>query len=102
MVDVSTLPLVPMGATTILALVVLGIVRGALIPRRTYEDRMRDKDAQILYYQTALGREVERNGELSRQMGLLMEVGRTADHVLSSLPIAVGHGDGSRDEMASP
>jgi hypothetical protein len=96
--EISTLPLVPMGATGILALVVLAIVRGALIPRRIYEDRMRDKDAQILYYQTALGREVDRNGELTKQVGVLMEVARTADHVLSSLPI--GHGDGSRDEMA--
>lgn len=99
--DLTTLPMVPLGATTILALVVLGIVRGALIPRRTYEDRMRDKDAQILYYQTALSRETERNGELTRQMGVLMEVARTADHVLSALPIAASHGDGSRDEMAS-
>lgn len=99
--DLSTLPLVPMGATTILALVVLLIVRGNLIPRSTHEDRMRDKDAQILYYQTALGQEIERNGEITRQMGMLMEVARTADHVLSSLPIAESQGDGSRDEMAS-
>jgi hypothetical protein len=99
--DVSTLPLVPMGATAILALVVLGIFRGALIPRQTHEDRMRDKDAQILYYQTALAREVERNGELTNQVGVLMEVARTADHVLSALPVATSPGDGSRDEMAS-
>lgn len=99
--DVSTLPLVPMGATTILTLVVLWIIRGGLIPRVMHEDRMRDKDAQILYYQTALAREIERNGEVTRQMGMLMEVARTADHVLSSLPIAESQGDGSRDEMAS-
>lgn len=98
--DLSTLPLIPMGTTTILATVVLLIVKGGLIPRSTYEDRMRDKDAQILYYQTALDRERERSGILTSQVSTLMEVGRTADHVLSSLPTPHSRGDGSRDEMA--
>jgi hypothetical protein len=98
---ISTLPLAPIGATGILCVAVLMLLRGALIPRRVHEDRMADKDAQILYYQTALEREIQRNGELAGQVGTLLEVAHTAEHVFTSLPIAAGRGDGSRDEMAS-
>lgn len=99
--DLSTLPIAPIGATGVLALVVLFIVRGMLIPRSMHEDRMRDKDAQILFYQTAYEREAETNKVLTAQVSTLMEVARTADHVLSSLPIGNRQGGGGRDELAS-
>lgn len=99
--DLSTLPLAPMGATSILCVAILMLLRGALIPRRVHEDRMADKDAQIRYYQTALERETARNGELAGQVSTLLEVAHTAEHVFTSLPIAASRGDGSRDEMAS-
>ncbi len=98
--DLSTLPYAPIGATGILALVVLSIIRGFLIPRSVHEDRMRDKDAQILFYQTAYEREAETNKVLTAQVSTLMEVARTADHVLSSLPIGSRRSDGGRDELA--
>lgn len=95
--NISSLPLEPIGATGIVSLVVLLILRGTLIPRRVHLDRMADKDAQIEYYHTALEREAERNDALSGQLDALMEVARTADHVLSSLP----HVGGSSNELAS-
>lgn len=99
--DVSALPLGSIGATGILALVVLLIVRGGIIPRSTHEDRMKDKDNQIDYYRTALSRETKRNDELVHQLGTLMEVARTAEHVLTSLPMAARPGEEGRDEVAS-
>lgn len=98
----TTLPYVPIGATGILGMTVLMLFRGALIPRRTHEDRMRDKDAQIDYYRTALDRETARSAELTSQVGVLMEVATTAEHVFRSLPLAAGRQPGgSENELVS-
>jgi len=96
--DLTTLPLVPMGATGILALVVLLIIRGAIIPKATHDARMADKDDFIKYYRLAYERETEANRELRIQMGMLMEVAKTADHVLSSFPVITNRSDGGSDE----
>jgi len=99
--DVSNLP-VPLGATGILAIVFLMVMRGKLVPRSVHEDRMKDKDTQIKYLETALQRTEQRNGELMSQVGLLMEVATTAEHVFESLPMAAtGRDDGSKHELAS-
>jgi hypothetical protein len=83
---ISTLPIGSLGATGILAVVVLLILRGNLIPRSVHEDRIRDKDAEVSYYQQALEREQRRGDVLAAQNETLMEVGKTAEHVLNSLP----------------
>jgi hypothetical protein len=85
---ISTLPIGSLGATGILAVVVLLILRGNLIPRNVHEDRIRDKDAEVQYYQRALEREQRRGDVLAAQNETLMEVGKTAEHVLNSLPTA--------------
>jgi hypothetical protein len=97
---ISTLPVGSLGAGSILAIFVLLIMRGGLIPRQTHEDRMRDKDAQIEYWRTAHGREVNRGDELASQVTTLMEVASTAEHVLTSLS-QVARKDEMRHETAS-
>jgi hypothetical protein len=92
--NVSDLPLVPMGATGILALVVLAILRGALIPRSVHEDRMKDKDAQIEYL-------LRTNQELTVANSALLEVGYTTEKVLTSLQAVAGKTEGDRREVAS-
>lgn len=99
--DITSLPLAPVGATGILAVVIMLILRGALIPRSVHQDRVADKKETIEYYRTALEREIARNHELSLQNQMLMEVGKTANHVLSSLPISPQDTEGGRDEVAS-
>lgn len=92
--DVSTLPIAPIGATSILAIVVLLIIRGALVPRAVHEDRMRDKDRQIDNLQAT-------NAELLAQNAALMQVGYTAERVLVSLREAAGQSEGDHREVAS-
>lgn len=92
--DVSTLPIAPIGATSILAIVVLLIIRGALVPRAVHEDRMRDKDRQIDNLQAT-------NAELLAQNAALMQVGYTAERVLVSLREAANQNEGDHHEVAS-
>lgn len=81
------------GAAAILALVVLFILVGRLVPRATVNDVRADRDARIAelaqerdtwraaYMEEAAARRVAQD-----QVGELLEFGRTADHVLRSLP----------------
>lgn len=82
---ISTLPIGSLGAGGILTVVVLLILRGALIPRSIHEDRIRDKDAELAYYRTALDRECQRGDIMTAQVETLMEVASTTEHVLTSL-----------------
>lgn len=99
--NLGNLPYVPLGATGILGLTVLMIFRGALIPRKTYEDRLKDKDDQINFYRTALELETSRNAHLVQQVDTLMEVAATAEHVFRSLPLAAGRTGEEVNELAT-
>lgn len=91
--DISALPIAPIGASALIAVVVLLILRGALVPRAVHEDRMRDKDRQIDYLQTS-------NAELIAQNSALLEVGHTAEKVLVSLREAVDFNEEGPREVA--
>lgn len=94
--DLSTLPLAPLGATGILAAAMMMLLRGALIPRSVHEDRMRDKDQTIENLRAI-------NAELIAQNSALMRVGHTAERVLMSLHEAAGGKDEEEQhEVASP
>lgn len=93
--DVTTLPIAPIGATSILCIVILLVIRGHLIPRSTHEDRVRDKDQQIEYLQAT-------NANLVAQNTALLEVGHTAEKVLVSLhEAAAAQAEGGQHEVAS-
>lgn len=93
--DITTLPLAPIGATGILAVAILMLLRGALIPRSVHEDRMKDKDQTIEYLRNI-------NAELVAQNQALMTVGHTAEKVLMSLQEAAsGNDEEGRHEVAS-
>lgn len=91
--DITTLPIAPIGATGILAMAILMLLRGALVPRAVHEDRMRDKDRQIENLQAT-------NAELLAQNAALMQVGYTAERVLVSLREAAGQSEGDHHEVA--
>jgi hypothetical protein len=94
--DITTLPIAPIGATGILAIAILMLLRGTLIPRSVHEDRMKDKDQTIEYLRTV-------NSELLAQNSALMTVGHTAERVLMSLQEAAsGNEEEGRREVASP
>lgn len=98
--DLTHLPLAELGASSILGMTVLMVFRGHLIPKRLHEERMHDKDQQIEYLRTALVQEQVRGSELTAQVGVLMEVAATAEHVLTSLPVAAGRTEGVSDAKA--
>ncbi|MET9222304.1 hypothetical protein ABZX65_26560 [Streptomyces sp. NPDC003300] len=70
------------GAVGLLALVVLMVLTGRLVPRRTYDDLLRERDT---WRETAQAAE-EVTRVQQRQVGELLELSRTAGHVLTSLP----------------
>lgn len=93
--DITTLPVAPIGATAILGIAMLMLLRGLLIPRSIHEDRMRDKDRTI-------GNLEKTNAELLAQNSALLRVGYTTEKVLVSLhEAATNRDDGGQHDMAS-
>jgi hypothetical protein len=78
------------GAAGLLALVVLLVLTGRLIPRRTYEDLREERDMWRTAFQASEdARHVERE-----QAVTAVEVGQTAVKVLQSLPAPSAEGVG--------
>lgn len=108
--DFTTLPFATGGATALLGLTLLLVFMGKLVPRSTLEDARRDaeqtrldrdkrleeKQKEVDLWRSAFINEVGTTRELSSQVTTLMEVARTADHVLRSLPPA-GSGESPND-----
>ena len=109
--DFSKLPLATGSATALLGLVLLLVLLGKLVPRSALDDArkdaeqvrkerdrvLEDKQKEVDLWRSAFLNEVGTTRELSSQNSQLMEVARTADRVLRSLPAGNGdlHNDGS-------
>lgn len=97
------LPAFQLTAGVLVALVVLLVLTGRLVPRRVVEDTRADRDARIAEAraEAATWREA---WELEHQVRLvqakhveaLLEVGRTTTHVLSALPTPTTAAPGER------
>lgn len=105
----GSLPLIPTGATGILAIVVGLILWGKLVPSRIADQRnaglreqldetKQDRDM----WKAAYFRQVNISGQLVGQVDTLMEVGRTTDHIVQSLPTLEETGEGRTDEVSTP
>lgn len=70
------------GATGLIVLVVVMVLTGRLVPRAYLEDARADRD----YWRTAHTAEVAARQAERSLTNELLEVARTADHVLASLP----------------
>lgn len=106
--DLTSLPVIPTSATALLALVVLLVLWGKLVPKSYLDELRAEKDARIVevkedrdLWKAAYENELSINRELTGQVSLLSEVGRTADHVIRSLPAAAAAVEGSRDNAVS-
>lgn len=111
--DFSKLPLATGSATALLGLVLLLVLLGKLVPRSALEDARADteqarkdrdraleeKQREVELWRSAFINEVGTTRELSSQNSQLMEVARTADRVLRSLP--AGNGDSPNDGSGS-
>ncbi|NUS25013.1 MAG: hypothetical protein HOV92_12430 [Streptomyces sp.] len=96
------------GAIGLLSLVVLLILLGRLVPRSVLEDVRKDRNDRIaeVVAERDTWREAHRVSESARieaqaQVGELLELSRTADHVLRTLRGEV-HGDAMDQPVAAP
>jgi len=116
--DLSKLPLATGSATALLGLVLLLVLLGKLVPRSALDDvrkdmeqdqeeakrQLEEKQREVDLWRSAFINEVGTTRELSSQVTQLMEVARTADHVLRSLPTTNGGDaptDGSSNSVVS-
>lgn len=88
------------GATGLLALVVILILRGSLIPRRNVEDLIKDKDRQIETWRAAYENGQKTQEVQRQQISALLDATRTTTHVLEALPRAAGLNERSRHALA--
>jgi hypothetical protein len=79
-----------LGATGLLALVVLMILRGSLVSRRVHDDLRNDKDKQIEIWKTAYDTSMSIQAVQREQISALLEATRTTTHVIQALPQAAG------------
>lgn len=90
-----------LGATGLLAAVVILVLTGRLVPRSTLDDLRVDKDKQIdtwkAAYETSLAvQEVQRE-----QLSALLDANRTATRVIQALPEAVSLNERGPRELAA-
>lgn len=96
------------GAVALVTLVVLLIFFGKLVPRSVLEDVRQDRDARIAeaLAERDTWRDAHKESETARieaqnQVGELLELSRTADHVLRALRGEVP-GDAMDQSVAAP
>lgn len=91
MTEIFGLDIAQGGAAGLLCLVVVMVLTGRLVPRSALEDARADRD----YWRAAHAEEVSARQAERGLTNELLEVARTADHVLASLPQAA-----DREEVA--
>jgi hypothetical protein len=74
------------GAAAIVAPIVLLVLLGRLVSLRQLEALRKDKDEQIATWRATAEREAAARMEIQRQNGELLELARTAGHVLTAFP----------------
>ena len=94
--DLTTLPIIPTSAGALLSVFVLLVFYGKLVPRALVEDLRADRDM----WKQAYTNEQARSAELTAQMTAMMEVARTTEQVMRSLP-GGAHVSGGDDETIS-
>jgi hypothetical protein len=76
------------GAVTLLVVVVLLVLTGRLVPRKTHEDALADRDNwRQAFLESEAARKVEHE-----QTGELLEMAKLGGHILTALPHP-GHAD---------
>jgi len=105
-----SITLLPTGAAGLVALIVFLVLRGNLVPRSTLRDHLAGRDARIaeLAEERDTWRAAYETSEAGRHLAQeqareLLELSRTATHVLTSLPRrgeGVGHAATALDEAS--
>lgn len=75
-----------LGAMGLLAVVVLMVLTGRLVPRQNMDDLRTDKDRQIDTWRAAYEAAVNVQNIQREQISALLEAAQTTTHVIQSLP----------------
>lgn len=75
------------GATGLLALVVIMVLTGRLVPRAVVEDLRADKDKQIEVWRAAYDKAMSAQEVQRDQISALLEAAKTTTHVIQALPV---------------
>lgn len=89
-----------LGATGLLAVVVVLVLTGRLVPRSTLDDLRTDKDKQIELWRTAYETSMSAQDVQREHISALLEATRTTTHVIQSLPVGSRNERGSHAELA--
>lgn len=93
-----------LGATGLLAGVVLMVLTGRLLPKASVDERLADKDRQIETWRTAYERSLEIQDEQRTQLTAMVAANETATKVLQAIPraadLAAGPGGRAIRELA--
>lgn len=99
--DWTTVITPSLGATGLLAVVVILILTGKLVPKSTLVDLRDDKDKQIEVWRTAYETSMSAQEIQREQISALLEATRTTTHVIQALPRAANQNErGPRHELA--
>jgi len=90
------------GAVGLLALVVLMIFRGSLIPKSTIDARIADKDAQIEMWRAAYEKSQEALDLKDQQIDALLEAARTTTNVVAAVSEAASRNSGRSRRALAP
>jgi hypothetical protein len=88
------------GVGGLLALAVILILRGALVPRSTVQQMRADKEAQIVMWRTAYETSQRDHAIKDRQITALMEATKTTNNVISAMSEAAGLSERSHRAVA--
>lgn len=95
--DWTTVLTPSLGATGLLAAVVIMVLTGRLVPRSSLEDLRTDKDKQIEIWRTAYETSMAAQEVQREQLSALLEANRTTTRVIQSIPEAVNLNGRSSD-----
>lgn len=91
-----------LGATGLLAIAVILIFRGSLVPKSTVTEMRKDKDEQIAMWKGAFETSQRAVEMKDRQIDTLLEATRTTTHVVTAMSEVAGLGERNRDALAPP
>lgn len=77
-----------LGATGLLAVVVVLVLTGRLVPKSTLDELRADKDKQIEIWRTAYDTSMSAQEVQREHISALLEAAETTTHVIQSLPVS--------------
>lgn len=87
------------GATGLLAVVIVMILTGRLVPKSTIDDLRADKDKQIEVWRAAYETSMSAQEVQREQISALLEASKTTTNVIQALPV-YSNERSSRHELA--